>query len=243
MKLRADIKRQAKERFAAQYGVSVGALLLVMVISSALSVLYSIITAGTMAHNYAVLFTGNGYILPYAPGAQYISFLMTLVSIFVVLPLSVGYNAFTLRIYRGVQADVGGMFRDGFSNYWRHVGGMLWMGLFTFLWTLLLIVPGIIKALAYFMTPYILADCPNVPATEALKLSMRMTAGHKGRIFVMGLSFIGWALLTSLTGGILGIFYTGPYMSTSYAGLYDELKNEALAKGVVSPLELGMAVQ
>ena len=242
MKLRADIKQQAKERFTAQYGVSVGALLLVMVISSALSVIYSIITADTIAHNYAVLFTGYGYILPYAPAAEYISFLMSMVSIFVVLPLSVGYYSFSLRIYRGVPADINGMFREGFSNYWRHVGGMLWMGLFTMLWSLLFVIPGIIKALAYFMAPYILADCPNVTATDALKLSMRMTAGHKGKIFVMGLSFIGWGILTALTGGILGIFYTGPYMSTSYAGLYDELKNEALAKGVVSPLELGIAV-
>lgn len=242
MKLRADIKRQAKERFAAQYGVSVGALLLVMVISSALSVIYSIITADTIVHNYMVMLTRYGSLIPYAPSAQYISFLMSMVSVFVVLPLSIGYYAFTLRVYRGAPASVDGMFRDGFSNYWRHVGGMLWMALFTFLWTLLFVIPGIIKALAYFMTPYILADCPNVTATDALKLSMRMTAGHKGKIFVMGLSFIGWALLTGLTGGILGIFYTGPYMSTSYAGLYDELKSEALAKGVVSPAELGMAV-
>lgn len=242
MKLRADIKRQAKERFAAQYGVSVGALLLVIVISSALSVIYSIITAETIVYNYLVILSGGSSILPYAPAAQYISFLMTMVTVFVVLPLTVGYYSFTLRVYRGVPATVDGMFREGFSNYWRHVGGLLWMGLFTSLWTLLLIIPGIIKALAYFMTPYILADCPSVTATDALKLSMRMTAGHKGKIFVMGLSFIGWGILTMLTGGILGIFYTGPYMSTSFAGLYDELKNEALAKGVVSPAELGMAM-
>jgi uncharacterized membrane protein len=115
---------------------------------------------------------------------------------------------------------------------------MLWMGLFTMLWTLLFIIPGIIKALAYFMTPYILAECPDVTATDALKLSMRMTAGHKGKVFVMGLSFIGWGLLTALTFGILGIFYTGPYYYTSFAGLYHELKEEALKNGVVSPAEL-----
>ena len=184
------------------------------------------------------LFTGH-YVIPHlVPGTESLSFLSSLVTVFVTMPLAVGYYGFTLRVYRGEAADVGGMFRNGFANYWRHVGGMLWMGLFTFLWTLLFIVPGIIKALAYFMTPYILAECPDVTATDALKLSMRMTAGHKGKVFVMGLSFIGWGILTALTFGILGIFYTGPYCYTSYAGLYQELRDEALRNGVVSPAEL-----
>ena len=150
----------------------------------------------------------------------------------------VGFYSFSLKIYRGQTADIGGMFSEGFTNYWRNVGGVLWMYLFTFLWTLLFIVPGIIKALAYFMTPYILADSKNVSPTQALKLSMRMTQGHKGKIFVMGLSFIGWAILTGLTCGILGIFYTGPYMETSFAGMYDELKKNALEKGVVTEQEI-----
>lgn len=241
MKLRADIKNQAKTRFAAQYGASLGALLLFIVISTGLSFIISIINAQTIAYNYIALFIHSGTILPFAPATVFLNNILLLVSIFVALPLTVGYNAFTLRIYRGEEGDVGGMFRTGFSNYWRHVGGMLWMGLFTFLWTLLFIIPGIIKALAYFMTPYILADCPDVTATDALKLSMRMTQGHKGKVFVMGLSFIGWGLLTALTGGILGIFYTGEYYYTSLAGLYHELKYEALSKGVVSPAELGIA--
>lgn len=153
-------------------------------------------------------------------------------------PLLVGYCSFTTKIYRGRQGDVGDMFSDGFNDYGRNLGGVLWMELFIALWSLLFIIPGIIKALAYFMTPYILADSKNVPATEALKLSMRMTEGYKGEIFVMGLSFIGWAILSGITFGIVGIFYAGPYMSTSFAGLYHELKVNAIAKGVVRPEEL-----
>jgi uncharacterized membrane protein len=159
-------------------------------------------------------------------------------AIFLVPPMIVGYNSFTLRVYRGEQGDIGDMFSVGFSNYWRNVGGILWMQLFTFLWTLLFIVPGIIKALAYFMTPYLLADTKEVLPTQALKLSMRMTKGHKGKIFVMYLSFIGWAILTGLTFGILAIFWTGPYMETSFAGLYSELKQNALDNGVVTAEEL-----
>ena len=130
------------------------------------------------------------------------------------------------------------MFGVGFRDYGRNLGGILWMELFTFLWSLLFIIPGIIKALAYFMTPYILAESKNVPATEALKLSMRMTNGYKGEIFVMGLSFIGWGILTALTGGLLALFYTGPYFGTSFAGLYEELKRNALEKGIITAEEL-----
>ena len=199
MKLRPEIKAQAKDNFSSQYGISVGAWFLFMIISA------------------AVPFLGQLLLVP---------------------PLLVGYASFTTKIYRGQQGDIGDMFSDGFNDYGRNLGGVLWMYLFIFLWTWLLIIPGIIKALAYFMTPYILADSKNVSATDALKLSMRMTNGYKGEIFVMCFSFIGWAILSSITFGIVGIFYAGPYMGTSFAGLYHELKENALAKGVVTAEEL-----
>lgn len=156
-------------------------------------------------------------------------------------PMTVGYSYFCLQIYVGEKGDIGEMFKAGFGNYPRNLGGVLWMYLFIWLWSLLFFIPGIIKAISYSMTPYLLADCPNVPATEALKISMRMTRGYKGEIFVMGLSFIGWMILSGLTFGILYLVYTGPYMNTSFAGLYKELKENALQSGVVSPQELGMA--
>jgi uncharacterized membrane protein len=203
MKLRSEIKEQAKKNFSAQYWMAVGAFVLYMLI------------------------------VGYASGAT-----GGIAAFFLAPPMIVGFYSFSLKIYRGQTADIGGMFTVGFTNYWRNVGGVLWMELFVFLWSLLFIIPGIIKALAYFMTPYILADSKSVAPTEAIKLSMRMTKGHKGKIFVMGLSFIGWAILTGLTCGILGIFYTGPYMETSFAGLYDELKKNALEKGIVTEQEL-----
>lgn len=155
-------------------------------------------------------------------------------SVFLTPPILVGYSSFNLRIFRGEKAEIGDIFSDGFKNYWRKVGGILWMGLFTFLWTLALIIPGIIKMLSYFMTPFILAESEHVTATEALKLSMRMTDGHKGQIFVMALSFIGWELLSLLSLGLLGIVYVYPYRAISFAGLYDELKQKALADGTVT---------
>ena len=153
--------------------------------------------------------------------------------------MTVGYSDFCCRIYVGVYTSVGEMFSTGFRrDYGRSVGGMLWMRLFIFLWSLLLLIPGIVKAFAYFATPYLLAEFPHVSATEALKISMRMTDGYKGEIFVLRLTFIGWYLLNVFTFGLLGIFYVNPYYYTTMAGMYQELKMNALYNGSVRYEEL-----
>lgn len=155
---------------------------------------------------------------------------------FITLPAMIFGMAFMLlNAWRG-KAEIGDIF-EGFRDLGRSIGGILWMMLFTWLWSLLFVIPGIIKGLAYCMTPYILADTKCAP-TQALKLSMRITNGHKGDIFVFYLSFIGWFLLSGLTFGLLYIFYVAPYMSTAMAGLYEELKAKALANGVVSADEM-----
>lgn len=158
--------------------------------------------------------------------------------IFVVPVIIIGANFAFLRIYRGEKVDVTALFSKFSGQYLRCLGGYWWMALFAWLWSMLFVIPGIIKGLSYMMTPYILAECPNVPAKEALKLSMRMTKGHKGKLFVVGLSFIGWLMLSSLTFGILLIVYVGPYMQCTWAGYYEELREEAFRTGAISPEEL-----
>jgi len=100
-----------------------------------------------------------------------------------------------------------------------------------------MLIPAIVKGLAYCMQPYILAAHPNVTATNALKLSKRMTKGYRGKIFVMWLSFLGWHILNVFTLGILGIFYVVPYMRTVSAGYFVELRNTAVANGTIHPAE------
>jgi len=151
--------------------------------------------------------------------------------------LTIGFKFVMSRMYLGERGNIGDMFTQGFTGYARKLGGYLWMGLFTFLWTLLFYIPGIIKALAYSMTPYILANEPGVSATDALKLSMRMTRGYKGQIFVFMLSFIGWELLSAFTCGILDLVFVGPYRELSMAGLYWELRANAIATGAIAEEE------
>lgn len=166
------------------------------------------------------------------------SFIMGLGVIFIFPPIIVGLQYFSLLIYNGESPTIETMFKTGFTGYLRKLGGILWMDLWIYLWMLLFIVPGIIKSFAYFCTPYILAEYPNVPATDALKISMRITQGHKGEIFMMSLSFFGWFMLSGLTLGIVGIFYVNPYYYVSLGGIYEELKENALANGIITAGEL-----
>ena len=132
-----------------------------------------------------------------------------------------GMNFLYTNILRNGTTSVGEMF-EGFKKY----GSVLLLTflnyLFIFLWSLLLIIPGIIKSIAYSMSYFIKRDNPTMTATECRKASIELTDGHKGKIFVLNLSFIGWALLASLTLGI-GMIFLLPYIQMSTARMYDFL--------------------
>ncbi len=117
---------------------------------------------------------------------------------------------------------------DG-KHYLNIIATMFQKGLFTFLWTLLLIIPGIIKFYEYRMIPYILADNPNIADKRAFELSRFMTDGNKFDMFVLDLSFIGWYLLGLLAFGI-GVLFVNPYVYATEAELYLVLKSNAIEK-------------
>jgi uncharacterized membrane protein len=107
------------------------------------------------------------------------------------------------------------------------------MFIFILLWTLLLIIPGIIAAYRYSLAYYILADNPNMSSLDAIRRSKELMAGNKWRLFVLQLTFIGWMLLCILTIGI-GTLWLGPYMAVATAHFYDELLNKE-TKGTEPP--------
>ena len=161
----------------------------------------------------------------------------SLVSLLISPVVSVATARFYLTFLRYDATDVNVM-RTVIPEYGRHLFGMLWMMLFVFLWSLLLIVPGIIKAIAYSMTPYILSDNPNVGYREAIKISMVLTDGRKGEIFRVMLSFIGWGLLCIVTAGIAA-FWVSPMYSTCMAQVYEILKGDAIAQGRIDARVFG----
>lgn len=146
----------------------------------------------------------------------------SLFRILVTNPIEVGCQNFFVRNSEA-PAELGEIKR-GFHPYWRNVGAMLLRGLFLFLWSLLCIIPGIIKSYSYRMVPYILADDPTIGGRDAITLSRKMMDGQKWNAFLLDLSFIGWLLLSVVTLGIAGIFYTNPYMYATHAELYQTLK-------------------
>ena len=121
-------------------------------------------------------------------------------------------------------------------NYLQTVKTMFWRDVYTLLWGLLLIVPGIVKAYEYRMIPYLLADDPTMSKDEAFAQSKRMMTGNKWRAFVLDLSFIGWYLLAIPTVGLVTIFYANPYKKMTDAALYEELRYGQAGSQGAAPL-------
>ena len=107
------------------------------------------------------------------------------------------------------------------------------------LWSLLFIVPGVIKGYSYSQVKYIIHDNPNLNSRDARKMSEIMTKGYKSDLFVLDLSFIAWYLLVACTAGI-AIIYVTPYVETTKAMYYENLKKHAIDSGLISPDSFGI---
>ena len=141
-------------------------------------------------------------------------------------PLSWGYGVLWLALARDEKVDYGMLF-DGFKDYLRIFLTLLLVQIYTILWMLLLIIPGLVKCYSYSMTSFILKDNPEMKYDAAINESMRMMQGHKMKLFLLDLSFIGWFFLCILTFGI-GFLFLSPYVSTAHAHFYEDLKTETL---------------
>ena len=159
---------------------------------------------------------------------SFIPFLLPLV-LLIYIPLVFGMSIAMLGFYRGEKEDIIPKLFDPFRDYSRMLTTGLLMFLYIFLWSLLLWIPGIIKGLSYAMTPYILKDNPELKNNGAIELSMAMMEGRKMQLFLLQLSFIGWAFLCILTLCI-GLFWLVPYMEATMAAFYEEVKEEYESK-------------
>ena len=154
--------------------------------------------------------------------------LIGLVLFILALPLTWGYQTLFLGAVRGGEATAKDMF-EGYNKelFSRVLTTTLLYYVYVFLWSLLLLIPGCIKAYSYAMTPYILKDNPEMKNNAAIEESMRMMDGHKLEHFLLDLSFIGWALLSLLTCGI-GFLWLTPYMNMARVNFYEDLKKASV---------------
>ncbi|MFR2070368.1 MAG: DUF975 family protein [Bacteroides nordii] len=156
------------------------------------------------------------------------SYIPVVGSILVALPMMYGYSIVMLSVMRGGEMNIGGLF-DGFNDFGRVVGTKLLQAIYTFLWMLLLVIPGIIKSYSYAMTDFILKDEPLLANNAAIEKSMAMMDGNKMKLFLLDLSFIGWAILCLFTFGI-GFLFLQPYVQSAHAAFYEDLKAQTVVE-------------
>ncbi len=257
MKTRAEIKTQAQVGFKNKYWPVVGIALLGMVIVGAINYIPAVGAIIYLFVGTIILVGLNGFFISvyrgneikvenlFSPFNRYGRvlggmlwmylwiFIWALIFIvpFVIVTL-VGVVTAIVASGPSLLSSYGGMGMGMMP--WGGASSINWAPFINPLWWLLflLLIPALIKAYSFFCTPYILADSPDVHATDAIKLSSKIMDGYKWKLFVTQLTFIGWFLLCGITFGILWIFYVGPYYNATMAGFYEEVKNNAKEKGI-----------
>ena len=228
----SELRRIARENLSGNWGISVGVALVAAILGGSI--------AGCGSN---VNFSINEYTIRNLPPIFW-TVLLPLVSCAGLLGLTalilggvveLGYAKFLLKQHDKKELR----FADLFSQFDRFGTGFAQQflrTLYTCLWTLLFIIPGIVKGLSYAMTPFILEEHPEMTASQAIKASMQLMDGHKMDLFILGLSFIGWSLLACLTMGI-GFLFLNPYMNAAYAAFYRDISRKQEAGSYVPPVE------
>ncbi|MDP4085865.1 MAG: DUF975 family protein [Bacillota bacterium] len=209
-----EIKRDARDTLKGRWGL---AILLSILTFAIYSLIPSIIET---------LFSGGANVFSSQegppPAAQFVSWIFT-VALF---PVIYGYDITFLEMNRNKQVSFKHLFQ-GFEadKYFKIIGVYFLTMIYTLLWFLLLIIPGIIKSLAYSQAYYILKDHPELSPNAAITKSRQLMHGFKWKYFLLSLSFIGWGIVAVLTLGI-GFIWLVPYITASNASFYNYLQEQ-----------------
>nr|WP_320037618.1 DUF975 family protein [uncultured Bacteroides sp.] len=206
------LMRMAKESLRDKWGLAIGTFLV-----------YTLIING-LQFNYS--FYSNMF------GTNMLASTGGLLSLILGGPMTLGISYFALAISRNEEARFEQLFK-GFNNFGTALGAYLLIAIFTVLWLLLLIIPGIIAAISYSMTFFIIADDPSIQVMEAIDKSKKMMYGYKWKFFCLNLRFLGWAILCLFTLGI-GFLWLIPYMEISFAKFYDDINGRQAAEEAVA---------
>ena len=202
MKTRAELKAMAKESLQGKYGDAIVITVLLFIISALIGGATAAFTTNMSEENAEII--------------------ESIVELILSGLFTFGYLSFFLKISRNEDVEINELWNKT-SMFMTFIAAAILISLFTTLWTLLLIIPGIIAAYSYQMTLYILLDNPNMNVMDAIKESKRMMKGHKMDYFILQLSFIGWIILGIFTLGILYLWLV-PYMNVTMCNFYNNLK-------------------
>ena len=216
MKTNSEIRQESLAFMKGNWGMAVGVTLVFMLL------VYACSLVATTIEMFVATPIGDdeGVLIP---------IFSMLASILFVFPLSFSLIMLFLGFQRGAETlKVKGLFTAFNKPYYgKSIGLYLLTAIFTALWTLLLIIPGIIKSLSYALAPYILADNPELTANEAINRSMEMMKGHKMDLFLIWLGYTGFALLSILALGI-PLLWLYPYYQVVLAKFYEDVKANAI---------------
>ena len=231
---RQELKQKGKEAFKRNYwNCVVVSLILTLITGASGGSSSSASTDGTSPEDMADLIISTAEstgisiqaILVTLFSAFAIAFVLILLwNIFLICPLSISIDRFFyLNTKENAKlSELLYAFKD--RRYIKSVKVSFLLNLYIALWSLLLIIPGIIKLYEYRMVGYIIADTPELTASECIQKSREMMKGQKWNAFVLDLSFILWFAVTAVTCGIAGVFYVMPYINATNAELYVALK-------------------
>lgn len=233
---RKKYKNFAKKQLSGRWGVPILVTLFVFVVSSIFSI-PDILQLSRSGYFAAIWNNDSLAALDALNSAKSTSFITSIVSMIISAILEVATIGVYIKMSRSPEPVAFSDFIEGFNNWARATLGALWQYLWVFLWTLLFIIPGIIKTIAYSQMYYIIAEYKDVSVTKAMRISIEITKGHKWDLFVMYLSFLGWAILAAFTLGILNLWLI-PYMNMTYINAYHALMKEAIESGRIKPEDL-----
>lgn len=208
-----DLMAAARTALSGNWGMAIlGCVLFFLLISSFFVFLFSVtVFAGASTASGAEDFVGT---------VDGMSPLFSLVQFLISGAVSVGFAGFFLGIAQEGEAQLDRLF-IGFRRFWKSLGVYFFSSLLVFLWSLLLVIPGIIAAFRYAMVYFIIADDEDCGPWEALGRSRDMMRGCKWKFFCLNLRFIGWILLCSILP--VGYLWLVPYMKTSFAKFYQDV--------------------
>ncbi len=215
MKRACELRAQARRCLRGKWRLAVGVALVATLLSGGIGVTNS--GGGTSAN--------DGYLSSAGHETWIMLLTISVTSVLIAFCIGgaiyLGWSKFNLKLVRSQQP----VFRDLFSCFDRLWAGfcmVFLIGLFIFLWSLLLFIPGIIASYRYALTPYLMADDPELGVLDAIRKSKQLMKGNKWRLFCLQMSFFGWALLTALTFGI-GALWLTPYIQAAHAAFYEDV--------------------
>lgn len=234
------IKSNAKIFYRNNTTSSIFSQLIYMGITTAASIVSAIIIIILIFISGAVISLSDNFL---------VSSVSVLVSVLIISLMYLVIMAGTYILFMGIQnwyrssiygktplSEIFFVFKK--ERFLGNVGTVFLVMLYTTLWSLLFIIPGIIKFYSYSQTMFIKAENPEIPASRAIELSKTMMNGHKADLFFLQMSFLGWFILSAFTYNILGIIYVFPYYFAAMAFAYEEIKSDAAMRGTIDIAEI-----